>query len=64
MNYFLGPLTSDEWEELCSLRRAINDGPSSVAPHKMERFSELFVRTLYGKGDSICPEHDSMNGAA
>lgn len=64
MNYTLGPLTSAEWEELCSLKQAINDGPSSVAPHKMERFSELLVRTLYGKGDSISAENSPMNGAA
>lgn len=47
------PLSQDEWDELCALKRAIHDGPASIAPQKMERFSELFVRTLYGKGDTM-----------
>lgn len=48
-------LTQDEWDEMCALKRAINDGPSCIVPHKMERFSELFVRSLYGKGDTMLP---------
>lgn len=39
-------LTQEEWNEMDSLRRAIHDNPSSVHPEKMERFTELFVRTL------------------
>ena len=46
-------LNADEWQELCALKRAIDDGPCSVVPEKMERFTELFVRTLHGKGDTI-----------
>lgn len=49
------PLSEEEWEEMCALKRAINDGPSCIAPQKMERFSELFVRTLHGKGDTMLP---------
>lgn len=48
-------LSASEWNELCALKRAIDDGPSFVAAHKMERFTELFVRTLHGKGDTIRP---------
>lgn len=44
-------LTQEEWNELTVLKNAINDHPASVHPMKMERFTELFVRTLEGKGD-------------
>ncbi len=46
-------LTAREWHELQVLRRAISDGPASVHPIKMERFSELFARSLAGKGDQV-----------
>lgn len=49
----LDPLSEEEREEMVALKRAINDGPSCVAPQKMERFSELFVRSIQGKGDTI-----------
>ena len=39
-------LTKQEWEEMDSLRKAINDSPASVVPEKQERFTELFVRSL------------------
>ena len=44
-------LTVDEWNELNALRVAINTNPASVHPEKQERFTELFVRSLEGKGD-------------
>lgn len=44
-------LTDEEWNELQALRTAINTNPASVHYDKMERFSELMVRTLQGKGD-------------
>jgi hypothetical protein len=43
--------TGEEWDELNALRKAINYNPSQVSPQKMEKFTELFVRTLRGKGD-------------
>jgi hypothetical protein len=46
-------LTKEEWIELNALREAINYDPSTVSPEKMEKFTELFVRTLEGKGDRI-----------
>ena len=46
-------LTEEEWIELNALREAINYDPSTVSPEKMEKFTELFVRTLEGKGDRI-----------
>jgi hypothetical protein len=39
-------LTQDEWDELFALKEAISYLPSSVHPSKMERFSELFKKTL------------------
>ena len=46
-------LTKEEWMELNALREAINYDPSTVAPEKMEKFSELLVRSLLGKGDPV-----------
>lgn len=46
------PCLSDaEWNELCALKDAINLSPASVHYDKMERFADLMVRTLQGKGD-------------
>lgn len=44
-------LTTEEWNELNALRVAIHDNPASVHPEKQERFTELFVRSLEGKGN-------------
>lgn len=44
-------LTAEEWIELNALRKAINYDPSTVCPKKMERFTDLFVRSIEGKGD-------------
>jgi hypothetical protein len=43
-------LTKDEWEELVTLKKAINDDPASVHYEKMERFTELMVRSLQERG--------------
>jgi hypothetical protein len=49
-------LTEEEWNELNALRKAINYNPHTVSPEKMEKFTELMVRSLEGKGDpvSVC----------
>lgn len=57
-------LSDSEWDEMNSLRRAIKDGPPSVAYHKMERFTELFVRTLPYEGDTIAPAVSIKDGSA
>lgn len=44
-------LNKEDWNELNALRQAINYNPASVHPEKMERFTELFVETIRGKGD-------------
>ena len=46
-------LTNEEWNEMDALRQAINYSPASVHPDKMERFTELFVRSL-PKDDLLC----------
>jgi len=46
-------LSQEEWQELCSLKQAIDDSPASMATNKLERFSALFVRSLHGKGDTM-----------
>jgi hypothetical protein len=45
-------LSTEEWNELVALKNAINDNPASVAPEKMELFTELLVRSLEGKGSN------------
>lgn len=47
----IGELTSDEWRELQVLREAITLNPASVHSMKMERFTELFTRSIGGKGE-------------
>lgn len=44
-------LSAEEWDELVALKEAINYDPASVHYDKMERFTELMVRSLEGKGD-------------
>ena len=44
---FSNMLTEDERNELNALKNAIDESPSSVHPNKMERFTELFVKTLH-----------------
>jgi len=46
-------LTTEEWNELVALKDAINYDPASVHFKKMERFTELMVRSLEGKGDAV-----------
>lgn len=44
-------LNQEEWNELLALKDAINYNPASVHYDKMERFTELLVKTLEGKSD-------------
>lgn len=44
-------LSTAEWKELDTLRKAISDNPASVVPSQQERFTSLFARSLVGKGD-------------
>jgi hypothetical protein len=46
-------LNQEEWNELVALKNAINYNPASVHYNRMERFTELMVKSLEGKGDSV-----------
>ena len=45
-------LTDDEWNEMNALRKVITERPQSLVPEKMEKFTELFIKSLYGADDS------------
>ncbi len=44
-------LSTEEWDELVALKNAITYAPQTVSSEKMEKFTELMVRSLEGKGD-------------
>jgi hypothetical protein len=44
-------LTQEEWNELIALKDAITYAPQTVSAHKMEKFADLMVRSLEGKGN-------------
>lgn len=44
-------LSTEEWNELVALKDAITYAPQTVSAEKMEKFAELMVRSLEGKGD-------------
>ena len=48
-------LTKEEWDELVALKDAITWCPQTVSTKKMEKFAELMVRSLEGKGDCTPP---------
>jgi hypothetical protein len=45
-------LTKEEWNELMALKDAITYAPHTVSAEKMEKFTELMVRSLEGKEDN------------
>ena len=50
-------LTKEEWEELVALKDAITYAPQTVSAEKMEKFTELMVRSLEGKCDPPPPKN-------
>lgn len=54
-------LNEDEWNELIALKDAITYRPESVSYEKMEKFAELMVRSLEGKGNSLPPKNWNNN---
>lgn len=50
-------MTQEEWEEMVNLKNEINYNPANVIPEKMERFSELYVRSIAGKGENTHAVH-------
>lgn len=68
MTFFTKRMTNiseEEWIEMVALNDAIHYNPASVSPEKMEFFTELFVRTLEGKGDveinNVTNSYNSMS---
>jgi len=55
-------LTKEEWDELVALKDAITYRPQSVSAEKMEKFTELMVRTLEGKCDP--PPNKNWRGSS
>jgi hypothetical protein len=49
-------LSNEEWDELISLKDAINYNPASVHYEKMERFTELLVKDWKDKFDAATVE--------
>jgi hypothetical protein len=43
-------LTEEEWSELVALKQILNQNPASLHPDKMERFTELLVRSWLSIG--------------
>lgn len=39
-------ISQEEWDELYALKKVININPYSVHPDRMEKFTELYVKTL------------------
>jgi hypothetical protein len=54
-------LTEEEWNELMALKDAITYAPQTVSAQKMEKFSELMVRSLEGKFDPPTPKNWKNN---
>ena len=50
-------LTEEEWNELVALKDAITYAPQTVSAEKMEKFTELMVRSLEGKCDPPTPKN-------
>lgn len=50
-------LTIEEWNELVALKEAINHNPASVHPEKMEKFTELLVRSWNVECDENTPNN-------
>ena len=50
-------LTQEEWNELVALKDAITYAPQTVSAEKMEKFTELMVRSLEGKCDPLPPKN-------
>jgi hypothetical protein len=50
-------LTQEEWDELVALKDAITYSPQTVSAEKMEKFTELMVRSLEGKCDPLPPKN-------
>ena len=46
-------MEQSEWDELLAIRREMNDNLMAQDTRTQERYTELLVKSLEGKGDSI-----------
>ena len=46
-------MEQSEWDELLAIRREMNDNLMAQDVRTQERYTELLVKSLEGKGDSI-----------
>lgn len=44
-------VNDEEWNELVSIRNEMNSNLMAQDPRTQERYTELFVKSLEGKGD-------------
>lgn len=44
-------ISEKEWKDLVHLKDEISNNPSAICPEEMELFTELLVKSLYGKGE-------------
>jgi hypothetical protein len=44
-------ISVEEWNTLVHLKDEISKNCATIVPEDMELFTELFVRSLYGKGE-------------
>jgi len=51
-------LSREERHELDELFHQIKASIAASSVHELERFTDLFTRTLIGKGDQCCPATD------
>lgn len=63
MNTPLNPqiISDEEFREMVRLKREIDGYPQSVAPEHQERFTELMVKSLMGKGDKPLKMQNAIN---
>lgn len=52
-------ISDKEWKTLVHLKTEITNNVSTIVPEEMELFTELFVKSLYGKGEYTTIEEPS-----
>jgi len=56
-------LSDEEWKELVALKEAITYAPQTVSAHKMEKFTELLVRSWNVPCDPVDNKEVISSGA-
>ena len=45
-------MTEEEWNQLLALREEMNNNLTAMDPSAQEKYTELLVKSLEGKGDT------------